>query len=67
VKVSSAADRRTEYRWGYLWAGSVLAALAAAMLGLELYQLHLLPRVAGELAPLMFGWGPPLAFLRANV
>jgi lipoprotein-releasing system permease protein len=67
VKVSSAADRRTEYRWGYLWAGSVLAALAAAMLGLELYQLHLLPRVAGELAPLMFGWGPPLAFLRAIV
>ena len=52
------AERQTAYRWGYVWAGGLVALVGGALLATALSRAGAWREAAGELPLLAFGWGP---------
>ena len=59
------AERHTTYRWGFLWAGGLIALFGAALLATAFGKAGASAHAAAELALVAFGWGPLLSLLRA--
>ncbi|NBD14335.1 MULTISPECIES: ABC transporter permease [Corallococcus] len=61
------AERQTDYRWPFLWAGALVALVGAALLGVAISESEAWAEVAGALGLSFVGWGGLVHTLEAGV
>ena len=58
------AERWTTYRWGHIWVGALLAVAGAVVMSIQLTREGLWTQVSSDVVLGLFGWWPPLIFLK---
>lgn len=59
------AERQTVYRWGLIWAGSLVAVVGFVLLGVAVSRSQAWAEVASSLGVSLMGWGSLLSTLNA--